>query len=295
MNVAVKHQVDPVVRSNLDFKIEDIPKFWFGNDPFKTRFFDALSLTFPEGERFFIESVRLYRDQIQDPILEHKVKDFIRQEAQHGIAHDRMNQQMIKQGMPVEKFTHMLRTRFQGVLKNQGPAYCIALTAASEHLTALMAECFFGEKDTMQEVHPYVRALLAWHSIEEMEHRDVAFDVMKDVAKVDEKTRKKALLVASVTMLIFNSYRTNAMLKQDGFSKIQRATLFAKGLPWFLGKNGKLTKMKSHYLDWFKADFHPSQHPIIAQYEVWVDTLAKTHDPIQAGEAFWAHARQSKS
>ena len=49
MNIAVKHQVDPIVRSHLNFKIDEIPKFWFGNDPFKTRFFDALSLTFPEG------------------------------------------------------------------------------------------------------------------------------------------------------------------------------------------------------------------------------------------------------
>lgn len=91
MNSALKHQVDPVVRSQLNFKIDEIPKFWFANDPFKTRFFDALSLTFPEGERFFIESVRLYRDQIQDRDLQQKVKDFIRQEAQHGIAHDKMN------------------------------------------------------------------------------------------------------------------------------------------------------------------------------------------------------------
>ena len=293
MNSVVKYQVDPVVRTQLDFKIDQIPKFWFGGDPFKTRFFDALSLTFPEGERFFIESVRLFRDRIQDPELQAKVKDFIRQEAQHGIAHDRMNQEMIKQGMPVEKFTQMLRTRFQGVLENQTAEYCIALTAASEHLTALMAECFFGEKETMQEVHPYVRALLAWHSIEEMEHRDVAFDVMKQVAEVDEKTRKKALVIASGMMLLFNSYRTNEMLKQDGFNVSQRVKLFARGLPWFFGKKGKLTKMKSQYLDWFKSDFHPSQHPIIQQYDVWMNTLAQTQDPIQAGEAFWAHARES--
>ena len=239
--------------------------------------------------------MRLFRDQIQEPNLEQKVKDFIRQEAQHGIAHDKMNQLMIEQGMPLEKFTQMLRQRFQKVLKNQSPEYSIALTAASEHLTALMAECFFGEQATMQDAHPYVRALLAWHSIEEMEHRDVAFDVMKDVAQVDEKTRKKALLITSLMMLLFNSYRTNEMLKIDGFTALQRAKLFAKGLPWFLGPKGKLTKMKSQYLDWFKPNFHPSQHPIIAQYDVWIETLATTQDPIQAGEAFWAHARASKN
>ncbi len=36
-----------------------------------------------------------------------------------------------------------------------------------------------------------------------------------------------------------------------------------------------------------KKDFHPNQHPVIAQYDVWIDTLAESHDPILAGEAFW--------
>ncbi len=47
-----------------------------------------------------IQSVRLFRDQIQDPDLKQRVADFIRQEAQHGIAHDKMNQVMKDQGMP---------------------------------------------------------------------------------------------------------------------------------------------------------------------------------------------------
>ncbi|MCX2622730.1 hypothetical protein OQ620_28310 [Klebsiella pneumoniae] len=45
--------------------------------------------------------------------------------------------------------------------------------------------------------------------------------------------------------------------------------------------------MKKQYLDWFKKDFHPSQHPVIRQYHVWIETLEKTNDTIAAGEAFW--------
>ena len=71
MNAYVKNQVEPVVRSNLDFKLDQIPRFWFNGDPFKTRMFDALSLTFPVGERYFIQSVRLFRDKIIDPELQH--------------------------------------------------------------------------------------------------------------------------------------------------------------------------------------------------------------------------------
>ena len=287
MNALVTYQVDPVVRTKLNFKLEEVPRFWFGGDPFRTRLFDALSLTFPDGERYFIESVRLFRDKITDPDLKQRVADFIRQEAQHGLAHDKMNQVMKDQGMPVEQFIHFLTRLFKSELKNRSPQYNIAMTAAAEHLTALMAETFYSKKETLKDAHPYVRALLAWHSIEEMEHRDVAFDVMKQVGEVPESTRKFALAFTTVMMFNFTLYRANVMLEHDGFTRLERFKMVAKGLPWFVGKKGIFSAMRSQYLDWFKKDFHPSQHPVIHQYQTWIDTMAETNDPIVAGEAFW--------
>ncbi|MEN8358718.1 metal-dependent hydrolase [Acinetobacter towneri] len=287
MNALVQYHVAPIVRSNLDFKLADVPRYWFAGDPFLTRMFDALSLTFPDGERYFIQSVRLFRDQIQDPDLKQRVADFIQQEAQHGIAHDKMNQVMKDQGMPVDQFIQRLNKVFKFELKYRSPQYNIAMTAAAEHLTALMAETFYGEKDTLQDAHPYVRALFAWHAIEEMEHRDVAFDVMQQVGNVPEVTRKMALVLTTGLMFGFTLYRANVMLRCDGFNRTQRLKMNVRGLQWLFGKQGKLRKMQSQYRDWFKPDFHPSQHPIIAQYDVWLETLAQTGDPIQAGEAFW--------
>ena len=287
MNALVQYHATPIVRSNLDFKLTDVPRYWFAGDPFLTRMFDALSLTFPDGERYFIQSVRLFRDQIQDPDLKQRVADFIRQEAQHGIAHDKMNQIMKNQGMPVDQFIQRLNKVFKFELKYRSPQYNIAMTAAAEHLTALMAETFYGEKETLKDAHPYVRALFAWHAIEEMEHRDVAFDVMQQVGNVPEVTRKMALVLTTGLMFGFTLYRANVMLKCDGFNRTQRIKMNVRGLQWLFGKRGKLRKMQSQYRDWFKLDFHPSQHPIIAQYDVWLETLAQTGDPIQAGEAFW--------
>jgi predicted metal-dependent hydrolase len=45
------------------------------------------------------------------------------------------------------------------------------------------------------------------------------------------------------------------MLKCDGFSPRERLLMNLKGLPWFFGKNGTLTAMKSQYMDWFKKIF----------------------------------------
>ena len=46
----------PIIpREKMNFGLDgDIARFWLDNDPFKTRFFDALSTLFPVGERFFI-------------------------------------------------------------------------------------------------------------------------------------------------------------------------------------------------------------------------------------------------
>ncbi|MDN5643616.1 MAG: metal-dependent hydrolase, partial [Acinetobacter sp.] len=69
MNAIITAPIEPIVLTQLNFKLDEVPRFWFGGDPFRTRMFDALSLTFPDGERYFIQSVRLFRDQITDPSL----------------------------------------------------------------------------------------------------------------------------------------------------------------------------------------------------------------------------------
>ena len=134
--------------------------------------FDALSLTFPDGERYFIECVRMFRDKIDDPELQNELRILLNKKL-NTVLHDKMNQLMKEQGMPVDQFTTTLKKIFRFELTKRSPQYNIAMTAAAEHLTALMAETFIAIK-TLENAHPYVRALFAWHAIEEMEHRDVA-------------------------------------------------------------------------------------------------------------------------
>lgn len=283
------YHADIEVRTGLDFQLkQQMPRFWFGGNPFKTRIFDALSLTFPVGERYFIGSVRLFRERISDEALKTRVADFIKQEAQHGIAHDKMNAVMLSQGMPLEPMIELAEKVLGWRLKNYSPEFNIAFTAACEHLTALMADCFYSKKQVMADANPYVRAMFAWHAIEEMEHRDVAFDVMQDVAQVSYPLRAFALVLASAEMSFFTLYRLNLMLKADGFDRRSRFKLFREGLPWVWAKHGVLSASSKPYRAWFRRNFHPSQHPVIAQYPVWLNTLKETGDPVKAGEAFWA-------
>ena len=56
---------------------------WLGGDVTATAVFNALSLTFPIGERLFIDSMRNYRDQLSGELLA-ETKAFIAQEAIHS-------------------------------------------------------------------------------------------------------------------------------------------------------------------------------------------------------------------
>ncbi len=294
---APAHITPPLtVRTALDFglSLDQTPRFWFGGDPFKTRVFDALAMAFPDGERYFIESVRLVRDQITDSRLQQEVRDFIRQEAQHGMAHEKYNDMMRRQGLPVDHLLDGFNRRFNAMLKNRPAKINLAITAASEHLTALMAECFFAHQDTLADVDPNMRALLAWHAIEEMEHRAVVFDVMNHVGLNTPGLRARALLMTTLMMYGFTLYRANELLKGDGFDAIERARLFAGGLPWLFGpRKGILAPMRSAYLQWFKPDFHPNDIPVVAQYPVWLRVFEETRNPLLAAEAFWAAGKPS--
>ncbi|WP_290663973.1 metal-dependent hydrolase [Aquabacterium sp.] len=284
MNTTTEHPIVP--RENLDFGLDgDIPRFWLDNDPFKSRFFDAMSTFFPEGERFFISCVRDYRDQITDPKLLAEVKDFTRQEGQHGIVHRQFNNRVKAQGVDVdliEKLTVFVLFR---VLRKVLPkSHTLALTAAFEHMTALMAHGFEAAK-VMDKADPRIRAMYTWHAIEEVEHKAVAFDVMQKVAKVGYMHRVFALILATIGFPIGTFLVINRMLKADGFGIFKRTGLMAKGLWWLYKPGGLYMPILGHFMAYFKPGFHPWQTGQMHGYAVWLETFNRTGDPIAAGNA----------
>ncbi|MFX9799513.1 metal-dependent hydrolase, partial [Acinetobacter baumannii] len=85
-----------------------IPMDWFGGDPFKSMVLTALSATFPEGERFFVDSVRHYQKDVS-PVLARQVSGFIGQEAHHGREHDAFNAFMQRKGLPMDRIDAFVR------------------------------------------------------------------------------------------------------------------------------------------------------------------------------------------
>src|SRR3546814_10096419 len=62
------------------------PRWWHSGDPGRTAFFNALSSTFPVGEKFFMTSVRHYREGTPQP-LRGQIDDFLYQESMRSEEH----------------------------------------------------------------------------------------------------------------------------------------------------------------------------------------------------------------
>lgn len=173
-------------------------QYFAGGDLMSSHFFALLSATFPEGEDFFIRSVRNFRDQLTDPELQDAVKGFIAQEVTHRQQHRLLNDRLQVMGYPTARVDRHIEQLFRVWEKVFSTKMCLASTAAMEHYTATFAEVVLTS-DEMQALlgDSDVRAMLLWHAFEECEHKAVAIDVYRAVGGT-ERMRILAMIVVSL-------------------------------------------------------------------------------------------------
>lgn len=185
-------------RPRFDFG-ERLPERHFARGDLLTSHFVALmSAIIPEGERFVIDAVKEYRTDIADPQLRTEVNAFIGQETMHQREHDRLNEVLHTMGYPT-RFVHRTGVVLRSMGRRLFPRELqLASAAAIEHWTAVIAEHALGdEQPTVLELDDEVAAFLTWHLLEEIEHKSVAFDVMRSLG-TSERQR-----IAAMRLLIF--------------------------------------------------------------------------------------------
>lgn len=232
-------------------------KHWFNNDPFWTAFLVAQSCMFPSGEQFFVDSVRHYREQIQDPVLKQQVSGFIGQEAHHSKEHKAFNTAMQLAGYPVQPILQFSEQGLVWVRKHFSPERQLAMTCALEHFTAILAKTILSNPDDFyRKMDEDIAPLWLWHAIEESEHKAVAFDVFQQVSG-SYWIRTSQMLINTLDFIIFTFVFMAVLLKSEG--NLFNLRLWAKGLwQWYIYP-GWLSRLIPAWLAYFKPNFHPNQ------------------------------------
>ena len=246
------------------------PKRWWAGDAFGTAWHNALSATFPRGEAFFIEAVKAHRDGA-NPKLAEEIRAFVKQEINHTREHIAFNRLAEDHGYDIQAIDKRVADML-ALFKGRPEYLNLASTMALEHYTAMMAAEFLGNPDHFKDADREVRAMWEWHSIEEIEHKGVAFDTWNHATKDWSNWRRykvRSIMMLLVTVRFFNNrwQDTLELLEQDGITGWKAKWGLFK---YLTVKPGVVRRIFPAWLAYFKPGFHPWDHDdraLIRKYE----------------------------
>ena len=237
------------------------------DDLVMSHFIAVLSATFPEGEDFFIRSVRQFRTSVIDASLQEAVKGFVGQEATHRYQHRLLNERLQTMGYPTARIDRHVGRLIERLEKRLSPAMRLSLTSALEHYTATLAEIILTSESARQLIgNGEVRSILLWHAFEESEHKAVAFDVYQTIGGT-EQMRIRGMRIASVILFAELFAHTALSMAADRASynpiRLLRSLYRFSRSPIFT--SDALRRFRSYT----QRGFHPDDWDSTAVLEYW--------------------------
>jgi predicted metal-dependent hydrolase len=165
-----------VRRMAFDFPDEIDPIFIPG-EPEESYGIIGLSLLLPHLEPYLIRTMKVAKQQIRDPDLLVDLERFSAQEGQHYREHMRFNAALRLERFPgLAALEDELSQDYQRFTRERSLRFNLAYAEGFEALTTAFARFSFEERG-LGDMDSPAADLIAWHTIEELEHRTVAFDV----------------------------------------------------------------------------------------------------------------------
>lgn len=256
----------PVRRLRVDLSA-GFPRTWAG-DPWRTQYFNALSMSFPVGEQFFIDAVKAGVETLpgdQQPAWREVVRGFVGQEATHRFLHAQFNAELARQGL-VNRWEGWATWRIRRAA-HLHPRNHVAVTAALEHYTAVLAKAMLTHPAWLQGADPQLALMWRWHAVEESEHKAVAFDLYRAMGGT-ERRRIGWFLWVSVLFVMEATAQTVLNLHRAG--ELWKPRTWWLGLRWMLGPGGIVTTSLVPLLRYLRRDFHPDREASPAEAAQWL-------------------------
>ena len=233
------------------------PRLWHGGRAEATAIYNALSTTFPDGEAFFVESVRAFRHNAP-PKLAEEIKAFTTQEAIHSREHDAFNKRATDSGYDLTRLEAQVLKRL-AITKGRPPVVSLAATMALEHFTAILAHQLLASPQHLAGAEQATADLWRWHAVEEIEHKGVAYDTWlyatRDWSRWKRwKVKAKVMLLVTRNFVVDRTAGALDLMRQDGLSGVRAWT----SLLWYLWvRPGMFRKIAGAWLKFFLPGFHP--------------------------------------
>ncbi len=241
----------------MDYNFENTPKYWCANDPAMTHYFTGLSTLFPEGESYFVRSVRALREHAKlNEALDREISAFIGQEAMHSKEHHAFHISAQQHGLNPESLEKVTGIVLKGLEKIFSKKWNLLVTVGLEHYTAVLVVSM------METVNEYmtdktIRDLWLWHSVEETEHKAVAFDLYEYLYGNGLNAYLPRVTIFTLSLILITGlstiYQIVLMKRDKQLSNLKTWQNFFN----FAAKQYKTFIPK--FFEYYRYDFHPNQ------------------------------------
>ena len=260
-----------MIKRNPSFKLEKhLSSNWADGDAFLTAVLNALSISFPKGEKFFMNSVRVFKKDVSKELSE-DIRSFCHQEATHTREHIKYNKLLCElKGYDLESLESVYAKALNKSHSDKvHDKTRLAITTAMEHITTTLGVSVL-QGDIMQSNNPVID-MWKWHSLEEIEHKAVAYDVYKAVHGSD-KVLKIVMRLAMIDFTLSTIKVALKMLRHD--KQLWKLSTFKGMLKFFFSKKGALRVNHSAYKTFFQANFTPRS--VVNDFDLspWKDKFA---------------------
>ncbi|MCU4351917.1 metal-dependent hydrolase [Acinetobacter ursingii] len=266
----------------FDFSKSDL--VWIPDDHFSSHVMNGVNLLLPAGEFWFCRVYNRALPYITDENLKDDVIGFIRQEAIHANAHIAGQKFLTAHNISIDEAKKIPELIFGTLLSDQPLGmsslnlktieypwlvFRVGIIAAIEHFTGVIGQWCMDNKSWDEfQADPVIADLFRWHLAEEVEHRNVAFDLFAHLVqnKFGFYISRQVLMAAIFPLFMYLVAECGrSIAKQDNDEEMQKLVRKSFiGLMIELEKIGRKTKnvptfshLAKSVLRWGSPFYHP--------------------------------------
>lgn len=161
---------------------DDFSPHWNAAKPELSQIFNSVSFSATHFEPFIIDALRAAAPSITDPGVREEAAALTAQETQHYRQHRRFNAMLIAKGYEGLRAYDQQLERDYAKLRTRPLKFQLAFGAGLETMALAGGHMIVNRREYLfSDADPVVASLWMWHLMEEIEHKNAAFDVYQHV------------------------------------------------------------------------------------------------------------------
>ncbi len=250
------------------FKVEPSKQYklnWLQDNPFRGYWLISYALLVAAAENFIIRTCRQFINAETPAKLRENLRLCFGQEAQHAISHEEFYKSVSRNNKFLMPFIFLYELLcFKMLPSILSPKFQLVVAATLEQINTRIASVTLQKAWLDSSISEDIKAMMTWHFYEEIEHREVVFDLHKTV-DIPIWLVFGGVFLTFVNFVLWISLGAFLLIL---FSAEGRVRHFRGFFTMIGGKESLLYEMADASCKLLQTEYHPSQESLSLAFEM---------------------------